>query len=166
MVEKNIHDYMQQKYSVIIDWGDPLETSGDYVRLLRTKKQDKREEHQIMKNTIKDEIGKISVPIRKKETSALKDNKPYQDILEKIIWRDQTHVIDSCVKYEIPPAQIASILVDRGYYKDVRSAEGRIKRHLVSDTQSKRLKRDILTQSEYHNYLRKFKFPMPKHPYS
>lgn len=155
---------MQQKYSVIIDWGVPLEISGDSVRLLRAQQQVRREEEQIMRKTIKDEIGKKSELIQKKETSAPEDNKSYPE--EKIIWRDQTYVIDSCVKLGIPPAGIVRRFVDRGYYRDENIAMERIKRHLRSDTQSKREKRNIVTSQECRNYLRKFNLPMPKYPYS
>jgi len=166
MVEKNIHDYMQQKYSVIVEWGVPLETSDNSLRLLRVEKQNRREEHQMIRKTIKDKIEKISVPVQKNQTTTSKDNKSYQDISGKISWRDQTHVIDSCVKLGIPPAEIIKILIDHRFYKDEKSAERRIKRHLSSDTKAKRLERNIVTQSEYHSYLKKFRFPMPEHPYS
>lgn len=115
-------------------------------------------------------LGKIlqlKMKNMKHETSPAKNGEPCkEDIMWKIVWWDQTHVIDSCINYEVPPEMIASILVERRYYKDVKSAERRVRRHMSSDTRSKRLERNILTQGEYNSYLNKFNLPMPKPPYS
>jgi hypothetical protein len=167
MIEKKVLDYMQQTYSVIIDWGVPLDISADSKKLPKDEKQNVSIEHKILHKAVNDTIKTISNAIRKIKKSTVKNKKLHEDLSSpQIIWGNQTHVIDSCVKLGMPPARIASILVSHHYCKDEKSAKTRIKRHLSTDTKLKRLARNIITPSEYYKYLKKYNFPMPKPPYS
>lgn len=162
MVEKKIFDYMLNSYSVIIDWGVPL----DELSVINDNRQKTDTNPNVLQENSNDKTNMISKDDQKTETLIIRDDKIQGVSREKIIWDSQAHAIDSCIKFKNPPDKIAKLLVEHHYYSNLKDAEKRVKRHLASDTKSKRLERNIITQSEYYEYLKKFDLPMPKHPYS
>lgn len=162
MVEKKIFDYMLNSYSVIIDWGVPLDESST----INGKIQGSNTNPLILQDKSNDKTNIISRDNQKNKTLIIGDDKIQGASTERIIWDSQAHVIDSCIKLKKPPDKIAKLLVEHRYYSDLKNAEKRVKRHLATDTKSKRLGRKIITQSEYYEYLKEFNLPLPKPPYS
>lgn len=162
MVEKKIFDYMLNSYSLIIDWGVPL----DELSFINGKMQNSKTKPLTLQDNSNDKTNIITKDKKINKTLIISDDKRQGVSIEKIIWDSQAHVIDSCIKFKKAPDKIAKLLVEHHYYSNLKDAEKRVKRHLATDTKSKRLGRNIITQSEYYEYLKIFNLPLPKTPYS
>lgn len=68
------------------------------------------------------------------------------------IW-SQAAIIDCGIKWKIPHSIIAMALVEHDENYDIQKAISRIKRHLRGATQSQRVKRGIISELEYQQYL-------------